>query len=223
MMEELPNEHVRTHSRAMQNGHLCLVLLLLSRSRGDWPCSQGAHKQACGPVSSLSAASAVKGWPWPGGISQQRLWLNSICSIWLQVLWRDDRPQSGSTLAYLAGLAGLRTVPIELGRHYLADGWGQRLVRFSGFRGSACSMSPLVHTHRSACWQHHGLPSNVWFIAGVLIYLKFMPAGLTIDVSGPDATDTGSKVTVSHLTCHQGEVFAEAKLPQAPIGLGNVS
>lgn len=35
--------------------------------------------------------------------------------------------------AYLAGLAGLRTIPVELGRHYLADGWGQRLMRFSDF------------------------------------------------------------------------------------------
>ena len=34
---------------------------------------------------------------------------------------------------YLAGLAGLRTIPVELGRHYLADGWGQRLMRFHDF------------------------------------------------------------------------------------------
>lgn len=36
-------------------------------------------------------------------------------------------------LAYLTRVAGPRTVPVELGRHYLAQGWGQRLMLFSDF------------------------------------------------------------------------------------------
>ncbi|KAL3161338.1 hypothetical protein ABBQ32_010236 [Trebouxia sp. C0010 RCD-2024] len=36
-------------------------------------------------------------------------------------------------LAYLTRVAGARTVPVELGRHYLAQGWGQRLMLFSDF------------------------------------------------------------------------------------------
>ena len=36
-------------------------------------------------------------------------------------------------LAYLARVAGPRTVPVEMGRHYLAQGWGQRLMLFSDF------------------------------------------------------------------------------------------
>jgi [histone H3]-dimethyl/trimethyl-L-lysine36 demethylase len=40
-------------------------------------------------------------------------------------LWRDPR--------YLHRIAGPRTVPVEVGDHYLAEGWGQRLVRFGDF------------------------------------------------------------------------------------------
>ena len=36
-------------------------------------------------------------------------------------------------LDYLARVAGPRTVPIEMGKHYLADGWGQQLMLFSNF------------------------------------------------------------------------------------------
>lgn len=35
--------------------------------------------------------------------------------------------------AYLRAVAGPRTVPVEVGRHYLAEGWGQRLMMFSEF------------------------------------------------------------------------------------------
>ena len=35
--------------------------------------------------------------------------------------------------AYLLSVAGLRTVPVELGAHYLAPGWGQALMPFSAF------------------------------------------------------------------------------------------
>ena len=34
---------------------------------------------------------------------------------------------------YLLAVAGQRTVPVELGRHYLADGWGQSLVSLGDF------------------------------------------------------------------------------------------
>ena len=36
-------------------------------------------------------------------------------------------------LAYLSRVAGPRTVPVEMGRHYLAQGWGQHLMLFSDF------------------------------------------------------------------------------------------
>ncbi len=35
--------------------------------------------------------------------------------------------------SYLHAVAGPRTVPVEVGRHYLADGWGQRLMPLSDF------------------------------------------------------------------------------------------
>ncbi len=35
--------------------------------------------------------------------------------------------------AYLLAAAGPRTVPVELGAHYLAPGWGQQLMPFSAF------------------------------------------------------------------------------------------
>lgn len=34
---------------------------------------------------------------------------------------------------YFQSLAGMRTVPVEVGRHYLAEGWGQRLMPLSDF------------------------------------------------------------------------------------------
>ncbi len=39
--------------------------------------------------------------------------------------WREPR--------YLLAAAGPRTVPVELGAHYLAPGWGQALMPFSEF------------------------------------------------------------------------------------------
>lgn len=35
--------------------------------------------------------------------------------------------------AYLRSIAGPRTVPVEVGKHYLAEGWGQKLMLFSEF------------------------------------------------------------------------------------------
>lgn len=36
-------------------------------------------------------------------------------------------------LSYLARVAGPRTVPVEMGKHYLDEGWGQHLMLFSDF------------------------------------------------------------------------------------------
>ncbi|KXZ43695.1 hypothetical protein GPECTOR_83g307 [Gonium pectorale] len=36
-------------------------------------------------------------------------------------------------MSYLVRAAGLRTVPVEVGRHYLADGWGQQLMPLADF------------------------------------------------------------------------------------------
>ncbi len=34
---------------------------------------------------------------------------------------------------YLLAVAGQRTVPVELGKHYLAEGWGQSLISLGDF------------------------------------------------------------------------------------------
>ena len=34
---------------------------------------------------------------------------------------------------YFMDIAGWRTIPVELGSHYLAEGWGQSLMRFRDF------------------------------------------------------------------------------------------
>ena len=34
---------------------------------------------------------------------------------------------------YLLAVAGQRTVPIELGKHYLEEGWGQSLISLGDF------------------------------------------------------------------------------------------
>lgn len=36
-------------------------------------------------------------------------------------------------LSYLKAVAGERTVPVEVGAHYLAEGWGQRLMNMAQF------------------------------------------------------------------------------------------
>lgn len=36
-------------------------------------------------------------------------------------------------LQYLTRLAGNRTVPVEVGEHYLQEGWGQKLMLLSDF------------------------------------------------------------------------------------------
>lgn len=36
-------------------------------------------------------------------------------------------------LGYLVRVAGARTVPIEVGSHYLAEGWGQQLMPLADF------------------------------------------------------------------------------------------
>ena len=64
-------------------------------------------------------------------------------------------------LEYLARVAGPRTVPVEMGRHYLAQGWGQRLMLFSDFvklhvrteaaleDAQTASLQPGIHARQS--------------------------------------------------------------------------
>ena len=60
---------------------------------------------------------------------------------------------------YLKAVAGSRTVPVEVGQHYLAPGWGQRLMSLADFvderllrpdDGEVCFLShlPLYSCHR---------------------------------------------------------------------------
>lgn len=64
-------------------------------------------------------------------------------------------------LAYLTRVAGPRTVPVEMGRHYLAQGWGQHLMLFSDFvklhvqieaaqaEAQTNSLKPVTHATQS--------------------------------------------------------------------------
>jgi lysine-specific demethylase 8 len=48
---------------------------------------------------------------------------------------KEGQPQSRcwADLEYIRRVAGLRTVPVELGDHYMADGWGQTLMTLDKF------------------------------------------------------------------------------------------
>ena len=48
---------------------------------------------------------------------------------------------------YLLAVAGRRTVPVELGKHYLAEGWGQSLTTVEGFvRQHVLKEGPLLRS-----------------------------------------------------------------------------
>lgn len=52
--------------------------------------------------------------------------LQGVMSTWPAMSkWQD--------LDYLCSVAGPRTVPVEVGKHYLDEGWGQQLMLFSNF------------------------------------------------------------------------------------------
>ena len=52
--------------------------------------------------------------------------LHGVMSAWPALSkWQD--------LQYLSQVAGPRTVPVEIGKHYLHEGWGQQLMLFSTF------------------------------------------------------------------------------------------
>lgn len=52
--------------------------------------------------------------------------LHGVMSAWPALSkWQD--------LEYLSQVAGPRTVPVEMGKHYLHEGWGQQLMLFSTF------------------------------------------------------------------------------------------
>ena len=61
-----------------------------------------------------------------GGDGGQPVVLHGVMSAWPALSkWHD--------LDYLSQVAGPRTVPVEVGRHYLDEGWGQQLMLFSTF------------------------------------------------------------------------------------------
>lgn len=45
----------------------------------------------------------------------------------------DDPKRAWRDFDNLRAVAGNRTVPVEVGSHYLADNWGQSLMRFDEF------------------------------------------------------------------------------------------
>ncbi len=60
------------------------------------------------------------------GDKGQPVVVTGAMSTWPALIkWQD--------LGYLSRVAGPRTVPVEMGKHYLADGWGQHLMLFSDF------------------------------------------------------------------------------------------
>ena len=65
---------------------------------------------------------------------------------------------------YLMSKAGHRTVPVEIGRHYLAEGWGQQLMPLSDFIEKhviSSKVSPpawLVHNLSMPISWHHSYP-----------------------------------------------------------------
>ncbi len=81
---------------------------------------------------------------------------------------------------YLLAVAGQRTVPIELGKHYLAEGWGQSLISLGDFlrrhvmqAGLLLLRCNLMHTCVSswmcivctgvtAAWIRCGIGAKVW-------------------------------------------------------------
>ncbi len=70
-------------------------------------------------------------------------------------LTRWQRPE------YLKEVAGLRTVPVELGDHYLQDGWGQSLMPLADFikqhvllTGAVQGNEGLVEARRGYLAQH---------------------------------------------------------------------
>lgn len=48
---------------------------------------------------------------------------------------------------YLLAVAGQRTVPIELGKHYLEEGWGQSLVSLGDFMARHIMPAGAFHLH----------------------------------------------------------------------------
>lgn len=49
-------------------------------------------------------------------------------------------------LAYLKAVAGERTVPVEVGAHYLADGWGQQLMNLAQFLDQHVAEQPAMQS-----------------------------------------------------------------------------
>ena len=127
-------------------------------------------------------------------------------------------------LAYLARVAGPRTVPVEMGRHYLAQGWGQRLMLFSDFvklhvqteaalaDAQLASLKPVVHARRSQM-QADSLghqPNTCTRAAGALPERFMSNCGAAAQRQQPDA---GPKSILS--TCRSCTVAEDASTSAA--------
>jgi [histone H3]-dimethyl/trimethyl-L-lysine36 demethylase len=98
------------------------------------------------------------------------------------------------TWASPAGLAAAvgphRTVPVELGRHYLAEGWGQGLVRFGAFLADSMAASGGGQQQRRLAYlAQHDLLAQVPALARGVVTPDYcaLPAG----GNGDDGGGTG--------------------------------
>lgn len=81
----------------------------------------------------------------------QPVLLHGVMSDWPALgKWAD--------LDYLSQVAGARTVPVEVGKHYLDDDWGQRLMLFSQFVQLHVLREAAQRSPSQACGMH---PSHV--------------------------------------------------------------
>ena len=107
------------------------------------PPGAGAGGVARAELPSLEAFATEQ----MAGVGQPLL-LTGLLSDWPALqLWRDA--------AYLAGCAGERTVPVEVGEHYLAPGWRQELTPLRAFLAAhLCAAAPPEPAARAYLAQH---------------------------------------------------------------------
>lgn len=71
----------------------------------------------------------------------------------------ENQNHAWSNIGYLKRTAGCRTVPVETGDHYMAENWGQKLVRFDRFLdeyilGTNSGDEELAQEHMAYLAQH---------------------------------------------------------------------
>ena len=72
---------------------------------------------------------------------QEPFVLKNACDEWpAMTLWQRK--------SYWEAVAGKRTVPVEIGRHYMAEGWTQKLMSFSEFFDAMHKQSSKVHGNK---------------------------------------------------------------------------